>query len=459
MPLAAPPFWYQGLFLQPHHFQQEEQFLLGSILPRLGWLKPFFWGVRDLQVREAALADQVLEITRGAFLFRDGTFAVLPDTAALPARSFRKTWTETDRPLKAFVGIPRMQERPNVTLVDASTDPTEVGTRYLCPMDPKVVKDLHGEGPEASLRIMAHALRIYWEDEVPSLVDHELIPVAVVESNRGVFRLAPTFAPPAVQVGDIPILLQILRELRDQASSTGRLLEDYKGGQEGGESSAYFGSMAALRLLARYIPLLHGHAACPALHPWELDLLLRQFVGELSTFTPRVNVLGALPEGRALARDYAHEDPLPSFIDLQTLIAELLGGLLVGPSHIIDMIREGSSFLATMPLEVSESAGDIYLMVRTAAPGKTGLAESLAQIAKLGTRDRVQSLVARALSGVPLERRTVPPPGLPKHPDALHFKVETHDPLWQEIRRTQSVCLYWDQAPEDTTIEIVVLHK
>jgi type VI secretion system protein ImpJ len=457
---AAPLYWYQGLFLQPHHFQQLEQNLWGSLLPRFAMLQPFFWGVRGLEFRESSLVDQVLEITQGEFLFKDGTLASLPGNAQLASRSFKKTWTETDRPLKAFVGIRRWQERPNVTLVDTASEPGEIPTRFLCPVDPREVKDLHQEGPDASLRLLTHALRIFWEDELPGLGDYELLPVAVVENSRGALRLSSVYTPPAVQVSDSDALTQILREIRDQALSFSRNLEEYKGAQEGGDGQAGVATyLAALRMLGRYVPQLQHLATNPGIHPWDLHVLLRQFAGELSCFSTRVNVLGRLPDGRSLVGDYSHEDSLPGFIELQTLIVELLGSLLVGPLRIIDLIREGAMFLATLPPEVVDSACELYLSLRTTAPAKTQLAESLVRIAKLGSQERVPALVARALSGVRLERRTVTPPGLPKHPDAIHFWIDQRDPQWQEIKRTQSFCFYWDQAPEDTTAEIVVLQK
>ena len=50
-----PIFWYQGLFLQPQHFQQAERYAEGLLEPLRDGISPFFHGVRQLQLQEAAV--------------------------------------------------------------------------------------------------------------------------------------------------------------------------------------------------------------------------------------------------------------------------------------------------------------------------------------------------------------------------------------------------------------------
>ena len=458
---AAPLYWYQGLFLQPHHFQQLERGIYDAILPRLAMLQPHFWGVRGLEIRESALADQMLEVVRGEFLFRDGTLVRFPGDAKLAARTFKKEWTGTDEPLKAYIGLRRWREdSPNVTETGPETA-AQAGTRFACELDPQAFKDLHQEGPEARIRVLSHVLKLFWEPELPSLGEFELIPVALLINDRGTVRCSPKFAPPAFQLGDSAALLDVLRTIKELAGSHCRHLEEYKGAQDP-DGSAQGGTAtyaAALRVLARHLPLLHHLADCPGIHPWELHGLLRQFAGELSTFSSRVDVLGRLQDGRRLVGDYQHGDPLPGFEELQLLIGELLSAILVGPKGIFDLPREGALFQAALPMEVFDAHNDLFLTVRTAALDKERLAGELIQLAKFGSSDQVPTLVARSLSGIPLERRRVPPPGLPKHPDALYFKPDRMAGQWQEAQRTQNLCLYWDGAPEDAKAELVLLKK
>jgi predicted component of type VI protein secretion system len=69
------------------------------------------------------------------------------------------------------------------------------------------------------------------------------------------------------------------------------------------------------------------------------------------------------------------------------------------------------------------------------------------------------TLLARSLSGIPLEWSPSPPPGLPKYPGAFYFKIDHTHAYWSDVQRNLNFCLYWDGAPEDTKAEVVVLRK
>ncbi|MDR3669947.1 MAG: type VI secretion system baseplate subunit TssK [Holophaga sp.] len=456
---AVPPlFWHQGLLLQPQHFQQLEQHLWSQLLPRFAMAQPFFWGVRGLEVREGSLAQRVLEVVAGEFLFPDGTLARLPGDARLKPRAFGELLGGAGARLKAYVGLRRFRpEGPNVTVLEAPNGPERASARYVCDPGGQEVNDLHQEAPAVPVQRLEHALEIFWEPELPSLGEYELIPVAAVELNRGVPRLCPRFAAPVLQVGDSEALTQVLRAVRDQAQAYCRNLEETKDGRDGGVAAQL--QLAALRVLARHLPLLHHHAEAPWVHPWALLGDLRQFAGELSTFSSRVDVLGRLADGRSLLREYEHADPLPSFLALQALIGELLEAILAGPQLIIELARDGARFQAALPQALLDSRQDLFLTIHTAAEPTPRLAELLLKLAKLGAPDQVQALVARALPGVPLEPRSAPPPGLARQPGAAHFRIDRQDPRWQEVQRSGSVCLHWDGAPEDTRAELVLARK
>jgi len=449
---APPLFWHAGLLLQQQHFQQLERHFWQSLLPRFALLQPCFWGVRGLELNASALDEQVVELQAGEFLFPDGTLVRLPGDARLAPRSFAQAWADPDRPFKVYVGLRRLQEEgPNVSLAEPSGP--EAATRFVCAAQTREVPDLHQEGPTAPVRTLEHALRLFWEPELPELGEFQLLPVLLLENHRGVARRSRSFVPPALQVGDAEDLVRILRALADQVQGYCRNLEAYKGAPEGEGAAA---GLAALRVLASHAPRLHHFQATPWLHPRELDLELRQLVGELSTFSGRVNVLGRLPEGRSLLGEYDHNDPLPGFLELQTLIGELLEAILVGPQLVLDLARSGACFQAVLPREVLDSASELFLVVR--CPGPEG-GEDLEKLAKLGSPGRIPTLVARALSGVVLHRRAVPPPGLPMRPDDRFFWIDRQDPQWQEAQRAQNLCLFWDSAPEGARAELVLVRR
>ena len=57
--------WSQGMFLQPHHFQQETRYIERLIDTRTRALSPFAWGFAELPLDEGLLALGRVGIARG----------------------------------------------------------------------------------------------------------------------------------------------------------------------------------------------------------------------------------------------------------------------------------------------------------------------------------------------------------------------------------------------------------
>lgn len=76
-----PVYWYSGQFLEPQHFQQADAFHASERASLLQSAQPCFWGVGNLDVDEAALAEGRILVRSGIMRFQDGTEVVI---AAVP---------------------------------------------------------------------------------------------------------------------------------------------------------------------------------------------------------------------------------------------------------------------------------------------------------------------------------------------------------------------------------------
>ena len=104
-----PVYWYSGQFLEPQHFQQADAFHASERASLLQSAQPCFWGVGNLDVDEAALAEGRILVRSGIMRFQDGTevvIAAVPEdgNAILPSRSFREAWTDPHMPFTVFAG-------------------------------------------------------------------------------------------------------------------------------------------------------------------------------------------------------------------------------------------------------------------------------------------------------------------------------------------------------------------
>ena len=70
-------FWHQGLFLQPHHFQQHDLYIQDLQQPLRKFLNPYFWGVAAMEASRGALDNFSFDLLKGEFVFQDGTQQVM----------------------------------------------------------------------------------------------------------------------------------------------------------------------------------------------------------------------------------------------------------------------------------------------------------------------------------------------------------------------------------------------
>jgi len=186
--------------------------------------------------------------------------------------------------------------------------------------------------------------------------------------------------------------------------------------------------------------------------------LLRSLVGELSTFSDRIDILGRLKDGTELLPAYRHDDPGGCFAEARTLISELLNGIMVGAENIIHLIRDGDYFQERIPPEAFDNRNIFYLVLRSStAPDEWE--QTVMSMIKISSAERLPVLIRRALPGMPLDRITVLPPGLPRRPDSCYFKLDRSGAEWEEIHRQQNICVYWGRAPEDANADIVIIRR
>jgi len=457
-----PLFWHQGLFLQPQHFQQLDLYIQSLLLPYTVYQKPFFWGVNSLRIQESALQNRVFEVSQVEVLFEDGTWVVYPGNGMVQSRPFKEVPFdfESGKSFKVYVGMRKWNRAgTNVTSTTGQEDLNTVTTRYVCPIDQEEVRDLHHAGPAARCRLMHYALRFFWETELEGLGDYHLLPLAVLQLEGKDIRLSRDFVPPLTNVSASEVLFQILKDIREQVTSRCRVLEMYKLSRESRSpelEGGFLRYLLALASLNRYIPLLYHYTEAPVAHPWEVFGLLRQLIGELSTYTDRINALARLADGSSLLPDYDHENLSVCFSEAQVLIGELLSGIILGEENVVHLLREGSRFQGHIPADRFTDR-DIYCLVVRAEGERAEVVNTFQRIVKVGSSEEMSTLLARALPGVPLEHHTAPLPGIPRHPDTYTFMVDKVHPQWQAVKKTGNICVYWDQAPENTSADLVIL--
>jgi len=455
-------FWHQGLFLQPQHFQLKDQYDQALLTPYNKFLSPHFWGIGEIEIQRAALGNRSFEILNGAFLFPDMTYVVLPGNALIQARSFDESWVEGGKSFPVYLGLRKFNEGgENVTVLSDINHIVEVNTRFVTAADADEVLDCHQNGPPAQVKQMYYVLRLFWEAEVAGAGDYELIPVGRLEKSGDEIVLSSRFIPPCISLAGSEALDKLIREIRDQIAARARQLESYK--RDRGIHSSDFGArdmlfFLALRSLNRYVPVLTHLTETRRVHPWSVYGVLRQLVGELSAFSGQISVTGETADGTTLLPAYDHRNLWACFSGAQKLIARLLDEITAGPEYIIELLYDETYFSADLPPALFEGRNRYYLVLETEADSQAVVRDAEG-IAKLGTRELLPILIARALPGIKLQYQDAPPQELPRRAHSLYFQIDHNSDHWSEVKQQYNLALYWDAAPQDLKIELMVVER
>ncbi len=460
--MEKPLFWHQGLFLQPQHFQLQDRYHSVLFEPVYHRLTPHFWGVDSMVVEQAALGNRSFGLSKGSFLFADTTYAVLNQNAVMQPRSFETAWEDGGKTFMVFLGVRKFsRSSENVTIVDNLNDLKAVRTRYVATEEAEDIRDLHSSGPNAQVRRMQLVLKLFWQSEMEQFGDYDVIPVALLERDGENVVLSDRFFPPCLAIDAAQPLERLVKEVRDQVSARCRQLEAFK--RDRGIHSAEFGSrdmvfLLTLRSLNRYVSQLIHITDSAAVHPWVAYGILRQLMGELSTFSERVSVVGEEAGGKVLMPGYHHEQLWQCFSSAQSLITRLLDEITAGPEYMIALHFDGTYYATELQPTMFEGRNRFFLAVETETDPQSVL-QSMEQIAKISSREYLPILIARALPGIRLEYLQVTPQELPRRANTLYFQIDHHGEQWQQVQKGNNLALYWDSAPEDFKAELMIVGR
>ncbi|RJR17430.1 MAG: type VI secretion system baseplate subunit TssK [Nitrospiraceae bacterium] len=462
MDIQRPLFWHQGLFLQPQHFQLLDLSIRTHLSSIHSSLQPHFWGTAEIDIQQSALGTGSFKLQSGSFLFPDGAFVSLPVNAVAESRSFTEAWGEGGKPMRVYAGLKKWNPAGgNVTVLEKSGPLTGITTRFISKADPEDIKDLHSDGPGGQVKTLHYMVRIFWENETDQLGDYDLVPIAQLERSGEDITLAQNYIQPCLSISGAGILARVVRDIRDQLTSRSYQLEEYK--RQRGIQNAEFGSrdmvyLLALRSLNRYVPLLLHYTETRQVHPWTVYGTLRQLIGELSSFSEKVNVMGEFNEENIALPAYDHRGLWECFSTAQTLISRLIDEITAGPEYVIRLVYDGTYYAAELKPAIFESRNRFYLVCRTEADPKSVI-QSLTSIAKLSAREHLPILIARALPGIRLEHLPLPPQELPRRANTVYIAIDHHSDQWSFVTKGNNLALYWDNAPEDLEVELMVVGR
>lgn len=441
--------WGEGMFLRPHHFQQQAQFLEQSIATHLRTARQHPWGVRQITLDEDGLQHGLLRVDRLSLIFQDGLAIDAPSTDPLPLARNLTELKQLGVKTRVYACLPLLNAFGGNTIEPgaASPRPPRFNNERI------TVGDLYTQSQEAEVTALRANVRLMLEEE--NRDGHLAIPIAQISKNAtGTWQIDADYIAPAVMLQGAAPLNALIRRLLDILLVKSQALtatHRERSGKVMEFGTSDIASFWLLHTVNRNFPLLNHFARHSEQHPEDLYLALAQMAGELVTFSSS-RTLNDIPP-------YQHDQPGPVFTALDTLIRELLGTVISTRFSVIPLASTKSSFyVGQLESDRLIENVDYYLSIQSEMP-IAQITETVPFKLKVGAPDDVEKILNSALPGVKLIHAPQAPAALPVRVGNHYFAFDPHGQIFDRMLKSRSICIYVPQALAELKLELIAVFR
>ena len=462
-----PIFWHEGLFLRPHHFQQQDLYYQNLVQEQTRLANPYNWGVSALTINPSRLNNQVFELDHGEFVFKDGARVIVPENANLAPRSFEDHWDPNGDTLPVYLGLRQLLNHESNVKETDNGDDSALGEnklllelRYQVGATGRIVSDLYRRDSKEDIRFLSYNLQVFFGKEVDDAVDFDTFKIAELRKFGTEVKLVDKFVPPVIKINGATQLVKIVRDLKEQLTTRVKELSLYRDdrtadiNQFSGRDTFF---LMALRTLSRQVPLLHHLTEQGLASPWQVYGLLRQLVGELSAFSSRFDLFGLEQEESIETTQYRHDDLGECFARISSTISAMLEELTAGPDFTAAMDFDGTYYYADLDDRVFQHGSQVFLCLRSQLPAEY-LVATVGAMIKIASRELLPLLIARSLAGVNAKYLESPPTALARRAGTYYFQLDTNGEAWSALKEGRNIAAYLDNPPADLELELMVIY-
>jgi type VI secretion system protein ImpJ len=430
-------FWSEGLFLRPHHLQQNDRYLEHFVERRIGHVAPYPWGFSHLEIDTDLAQQNKFSLRRASGVMPDGTpFDIpadnpIPDPIDVPEDAAGQI---------AWLSLPIAS--PNTREVDDNI--SDGASRYVRGAEMFI-------DSTSSLRIeeeidIAHprlALELR-KTTKPGYLNLGVARILEIQDKNILFD--EKFVPPMLVCSAHPVIAgwinRIIGWIDNKLEELSRYAAD-PGAGGGLQSIDYL----LLQMLNREIPVFKHFGSSRFVHPERLFEELLRLAGELATFSTRERRARNYPA-------YDHDDLdnvfTPLIRDIQDFLSAQLGRRAIrleiierARNAFISPIRDRSLFRnATFVLEVA--AGRPLIEIQQEFP----------QLFKVGPNTKMNDIVHAHLPGVPLMHLPTPPPQIRAITDHVYFYLDRKSALWPDFSNAGSIGMHFSGDWPELELEL-----
>jgi len=420
--------WSEGLFLQPHHFQQADRYGEAQISGMTARIGSYLWGFSSLEIDQESLKFGKFAVTTCSGVTRDGAVFRVPQSEQHPSAL---EVPEGTKDCVVYLAVP--SRRHGATEVDM-TGSDASATRFR-PSELEITDTMGKDRRPVTMGVAT--LRLQFALDVDDLADLLVIPVARIIEVRAdkEIILDNSFIPSCMDVRAASALEGYLRELEGLLSHRMTALSSRLSDSGPAKGTAEIADFLLLITVNRWLPIIRHLLSIENVHPCELYEKCASLAGELSSFMATDKQPPEFPL-------YQHDNLTFAFAPVMRTLRQYLSAVLeqTAISIPLEQRKYGVSVGIIADKKLTASASFV-VAVNAEIPTETVRRHFAAQ-AKVGAVEEIRQLVNSALPGIGLRPLPVAPRQIPYHAGMVYFELERDGPHWQKLTTSGGIAFH-----------------
>jgi len=437
--------WTEGMFLGPHHFQQQDRFLLASVSGINSGRGEFSYGFTSVEVDGNMLSEGKFSLKSAKGIFPDGTPFSLPEDDDLPDAVDIDANTR-DQVVSLAVPFSVHSEKDI-----AEKKSRESFSRFL--LKDQVVRDRHSPDSDSEETVFTAGLWTRLILETNDQNAFHTIPVARVAERRedGTVILDKDFFPCSLSLKASEQIINRCGEMQGLLQQRATELAGKLGSPNASDSSQLI-QLLLLQLINRAKPFMQHIAQSAPGHPEELFRELLKFAGEFSTLTTNERVAPDFPE-------YLHRDQFTSFNPVFSSLRDSLNWIpdTTTESYPVKHMKAGAYLSSVKELNLFAEARFILAVKATATPDE--IQKNFPRNTTISSTDKLRDLVRAQARGIELKTLTHVPGSIPTYENYVYFEMRQDDELWKDISRSGDIALHISGTFADLNMQLWTIQR
>lgn len=436
--------WYEGMKLDPHHFQQSDRFNQYSINSRLRLLNPSFWGIKEMQIDLAALAGGSFGFVECRGIMPDGFSFDMPGNDPLPkSRNFEDKFEATSEKLDVFLALPAENSSGN----NCQLEETANNSRFM--LQNFEMPDYNTGTNIRSVGIAKPNFQFKFGDE--ALEDYSALKIGeIARSSEGKYTMDKSYIPSSLSVSNSEVLQDSVRKLLSALVSKSKELRQQTTIQKPELSLTQVEILLMLQTINSFIPLLNYYYQSQNTHPENLYILLLNLAGQLSTYSNMGIKTAEFPP-------YDHKHLNEVFTQIIADINAMLNvQKTVERRDVIIPLRKQADTLFVGQLSPGQMSSQFFLAVSGDLPEKKIISEFPKNI-KISAYEEIFAVHQAGIQGVTVEYVARPPAGISTDEKAHYFKINKEGRFWEKVVAKNNIAFFIAAEFKSLHMELVLL--